>query len=471
MQTGVAMDPVKTVVEGVLRNAPVYFKMGALLILMLILLIPIGMVEDVVYERQYRRDRVVDDIADSWGRAQTLFGPVLVVPFRAAHEVANDRGRKTLRTRTFLAHFLPETLAVDAEAVPELRYRGVYEAVVYAASVRIDGAFARPDFASLDDLVRLDVIDVEPLWDRAVLAMGVSDLRGTGAGLSVEAAGTIVPFAPGAATELIASGIHAPLGAALPEDWHTQPTLPFSFALNLKGSQAIGFVPAGNETAVTLHSAWPHPSFDGAWLPAERRVEADGFAARWDISWFGRGVPQRWASQNFEAMAGRIAATRFGASLITPVDFYQKSERSVKYALLFVLLVFATIFVLEVAVPIRVHLVQYMLVGFALSVFYLMLLALAELIGFALAYAAAALVATAMIALYLKRALSSARHGALVAAVLGLVYGFLYVVLQLEHYALLAGTVGIVLALAAVMYATRAIDWYGLGQRADEAAE
>lgn len=461
------MDPVRSAFERLLRNIPVYFKMGALFVLILLLLIPIAMVEGLVDERQYRLSDTIREISESWGREQVLFGPVLVVPFRASEEVEDSDGNRSLRTRSYIAHFLPETLAIDAEAAPEVRYRGVYEAVVYSGEVGLSGRFAAPDFGALDDLVRLDITEYEVLWDKATLALGVSDLRGTRGQVSVDFAGTTVPFSPGAATELIRSGIGAPVGAALPAGWQESGPLDFKFALNLKGSSAIGFIPAGNETTVTLRSSWPHPGFDGAWLPAERTVGAEGFEARWEISWFGRGFPQQWATQNFSHMRDTIAGTRFGASLVTPVGFYQKSERSVKYGILFVLLVFATIFILEVAVPLRVHLVQYMLVGFALAVFYLILLALAELIGFALAYGAAALVATAMIALYLKRALGSARNAAPVAGVVAAVYAFLYVVLQLEEYALITGTAGIVIALAAVMYATRGIDWYALAGSAD----
>lgn len=459
------MDSVKNLADGLTRNVPVYFKMGALFILILILLIPIAMIEDVVSERRSRQSDVVAEISESWGRSQTLFGPVLVVPFRVTKEVTNAQGNKIVHTAIYIAHFLPQTLKIDAETAPERRYRGVYEAVVYNAAVTMSGAFGALDISKLDDLSRLDIGEYEVLWDKAVVAMGVSDLRGTGGPLAIDIAGTKIPFNPSAATELIETGINAPIGASLPRGWQEAATIPFAFALGVKGSTKISFIPAGNETDVTLRSSWPDPSFDGAWLPAERRIGPDGFTAHWNISWFGRSFPQQWATQNFPAMQEQIEATRFGASLITPVDFYQKSERSVKYAMLFVLLIFATIFILEVVVPIRVHLVQYMLVGFAMSVFYLMLLALAEVIGFDLAYAAAAGVAIAMISLYLAKALRSTRHGGLVAGILAVVYGFLYTILQLEEYALLTGTAGIVAALAAVMYATRNISWYDLGRK------
>ncbi len=213
-----------------------------------------------------------------------------------------------------------------------------------------------------------------------------------------------------------------------------------------------------------IRSPWPHPGFRGAWLPIDYTTGPDGFEAQWRVSWFGRDFPQQWTASDSRgvSLAKGIVGSQFGVSLISPVGFYRKSERTVKYAMLFVLLIFATIFILEVAVPMRVHLFQYMLVGFAMTIFYLLLLALSEVIGFASAYVVAALTATAMISLYLGKIMRSVARSAMVAAILALVYGFLYVVLQLEDYALLTGTLGVVVALAAVMYATRNIDWYRL---------
>jgi inner membrane protein len=241
--------------------------------------------------------------------------------------------------------------------------------------------------------------------------------------------------------------------------------LRFSFSLDLAGSKRILFTPSAKETAVTLESSWPHPHFEGAWLPANRTIGAQGFRANWSVSWYGRDLPQQWLEGSAAAagLDARIRDTRFGVSLITPVNFYLKSERSVKYAILFVLLIFATVFILEVAVPVRVHLFQYALVGFAMTIFYLLLLALSEVIGFAAGFLVAALASTAMIALYLGYSARSRVLGGQVAAVLAGIYGFLYVVLQLEDYALLVGALGLVAALAAVMYATRNIDWYRMG--------
>lgn len=457
------MDMMKFFQDAVLRKIPIYFKMGALLFLILILLIPIGIIDDLVNERQQRQYTVRAEISDIWGRAQSVFGPVLILPYRQQVETADKDGNVTVSHKEGRAFILPERLEIEAAIAPEVRYRGIFEAVVYKGSLAFSGHFAHPDFTAMG------LGDAEILWDRALLAAGVSDLRGTGSDLRLRLGGTDASFAPGATSPDIGGGIHAPVGQSFRTAWKRDELLPFTFALDLAGSGGLSFTPSAKETAVTLKSAWPHPRFDGAWLPEKRTVGADGFEAHWAVSWFGRDFPQQWTDQdNTGNLSHRIEQSRFGASLITPVDFYLKSERSVKYALLFILLIFATVFILEVAVPVRVHLIQYALVGFAMSVFYLLLLALSEVIGFAAGFALAALASAGMVSLYLGRAMGSVRRGAQLAVVQAGIYGFLYIVLQLEDYALLAGAMGMVAALAAVMYASRNIDWYGLGGRPED---
>jgi inner membrane protein len=457
------MDMMKFMQDAVLRKIPIYFKMGALLFLILILLIPIGIIDDLVGERQMRQHLVRAEISDIWGRAQSVFGPVLILPYRQPVEITDTEGNVTVGQRRGRAFILPERLEIDAAIAPEIRYRGIFEAVVYRGNLEFTGHFAKPDLAAMG------LGDAEIEWDRTLLAAGVSDLRGTGNALALRLGKATADFAPGSTSQTIGSGIHAPVGGAFATPWPEGDSLPFYFTLELAGSERMSFTPSAKETAVTLKSAWPHPRFDGAWLPEERAVGADGFEAHWAVSWFGRDFPQQWTEGGAGAgMTNRIEQSRFGASLITPVDFYLKSERSVKYALLFILLIFATVFILEVAVPVRVHLIQYALVGFAMSVFYLLLLALAEVIGFAAGFAIAATASAAMVTLYLGRAMRSVGRGVQLAAVQAGIYGFLYIVLQLEDYALLAGAVGLVAALAAVMYASRDIDWYGIGRAPED---
>lgn len=457
------MDPIKTIQEGFLTKLPVYFKMGALLFLILILLVPINMIDHMIGERRGRQAEVFGEISRTWGHDQSLIGPVLILPYRVSVDVGLDDGTHTVRPVEGLAYVLPETLSVTAAIAPEVRYRGIFEAVVYRGNLHFEGSFAPPDIAELG------LSDAVILWDRAVVAAGVSDLRGTQGSLRLTFGDLEAAFKPGTTSDVVGNGINAPVGVALAGGWPETGSVPFAFDLDLAGSRSLSFTPSAKETTVALTSPWRHPHFGGAWLPAERTVSTDGFEAHWKVSWFGRGFPQQWTSKEYtdSVLHQRIVNSGFGASLITPVDFYLKSERSVKYAVLFVLLVFATVFIMEVAMPVRVHVIQYALVGFAMSMFYLLLLALAEVIGFAAGFLVAALVSTAMIALYLGRSARSRILAAQVTAVLTGIYGFLYVVLQLEDYALLVGVLGLLAALAAVMYATRNIDWYAMGGGAE----
>ncbi len=465
------MDSLKAVQNGFLRKIPVYFKMGALLFLILILLIPINMIDSMIGERRYRQAEVANEISEIWGREQSFFGPVLIVPYREAVEIRHSDGSSSLQPREGRVFLMPESLEIGARIDPEIRYRGIFETIVYRGDVRFEGSFRRPDFDELG------IGGAEILWDRAILAVSVSDLRGTQGGLRMEAGDYEGKFTPGTTSDVLGGGVGAAVGGALPRGLPDKTDLRFSFSLDIAGSERILFTPSAKETAVTLESSWRHPRFEGAWLPTDRTIGSQGFRARWSVSWYGRDLPQQWLEGSAAAtrLDERIRDTRFGVSLITPVNFYLKSERSVKYAILFVLLVFATVFILEVAVPVRVHMIQYALVGFAMTMFYLLLLALSEVVGFASGFLVAALVSTAMIALYLGYSARRRVLGVQVTAVLAAIYGFLYVVLQLEDYALLVGAVGIVAALAAVMYATRNIDWYAMGHTAkggkEESAE
>lgn len=461
------MDSIKTIQDAILRKIPVYFKMGGLFFLILILLIPINMIDNMIGERQYRQAEVSGEISRIWGREQSLFGPVLILPYRQSVEFVLDDGSRTVKPVEGRAYLLPEALSLSASIAPEVRYRGIFEAIVYRGDVRFEGRFGAPD------IVGLGLSDAEILWNRAVLATAVSDLRGTRGALQLDFGDTKSAFEPGSTSDVIGGGIHAAVGEALAGGWPESGFLPFAFDLDIAGSSSLSFTPSAKETAVSLASTWKHPRFEGAWLPTERSISTEGFEARWAVSWFGRDFPQQWTEDIYAGgvLHKRIERSSFGVSLITPVDFYLKSERSVKYAILFVLLIFATVFILEVAVPVRVHLIQYGLVGFSMTVFYLLLLALSEITGFRAGFVVAALTSSAMIALYLGHSARSRRLGGQVAGVLAGIYGFLYAVLQLEDYALLNGAVGLVAALAAVMYATRDIDWYRLGPSANGGTE
>jgi inner membrane protein len=442
-----------------------YLKLGALLVLVLILGIFLGAVTGLIDERKARRDAAVAEIGRVWGSSQVVIGPLLIVPYRyriparTFKDAAGVAQTIEAETRTGVIHILPESLKVEGTLTPVERYRGIFRATLYRADMRLSGTVAPPDLGALD--VRAEDV----LWQDAIITIGVSDLRGATVEPTLDWGGRQVAFLPGPKGDFLLSGLHAPVGfgvAGVPAG-----TTAFAVALTFAGSQTLAVAPVGKTTAVALQSSWPHPSFAGAYLPGTRAISASGFSADWTISYLGRNYPQAWKSHDGEGGAiatgdlrQRVAASEFGVALVSPVDFYRLSERSVKYGMLFVLLILAAIFAYEVFGKARFHVLQYAMTGFALCVFFLLLLSLAEIVGFLAAYVAAAAMSTALVALYVGKAMASAARGLTIGALLGGIYGYLYIVLQLEDYALVAGALGLFAALAAVMYATRNVDWY-----------
>ncbi|HEX2223734.1 MAG TPA: cell envelope integrity protein CreD [Thermoanaerobaculia bacterium] len=440
------------------------WKLLVISLLILLLWIPLLMVRSLIRERQHRRDTVVESVAQSWGRGQTLGGPVLTVPYL----VRTRDARGLVTTVRQLAYFLPETLRVEGTVAPERRSRGIFEVVVYRADLRWAGTFARPSFASWsippDDI----------LWDEAFLTVGVPDMRGIRRGTVLHWQGRPLPLEPGGGEAgLWGSGLRvavpdlAPAAlAAAPEVGTTEePEEPYAFRfdLSLDGSGQLSFLPFGKQTTVTLRSSWRAPSFIGAFLPETRKVGTDGFQAVWNVAYFGRSYPQQWRSPDTEQVAPQYAlqASTFGVDLYLPVDVYQKSERSVKYGLLFLVLTFLTFFLYEVFSPFSLHPVQYLLVGAALCLFYLLLLSISEHVPFGTAYAVASAATIALIGGYSLAILRGKLRALAMSGVLALLYGYLYVLLQSEDFALLLGSIGLFLILGLVMFVTREIDWYG----------
>jgi inner membrane protein len=426
-------------------------KLIALGALVLVLLIPVATVLGLVREREGRAAEVRREIGAQWGREQTLGAAVLSLPYRSL-----EGGRFVVRR----AHFLPAEVRWQGELTPEIRTRGIFEVPVYEARLRADGWFAAP---------ALELLGVEPasvLWDRATLTLGVSDLRGIQESVEVEwpaGGGGPLAFLPGTASaELLPTGLHVPLGDAGFDS--TPARLPFSLEVVLRGTESVRFLPLGERTTVELASSWPDPSFGGAFLPRQHRASPDGFTARWEVPYFGRGYAQAWRDNGpaRRELREQVVASGFGVTLVRPADQYQQTERSVKYAILFIPLTFTTLFLLELLSPARLHPVQYLLVGFALCLFYVLLLALGEHIGFAAAYAAAAAAIVALVSLYAQSLFRSWRRIAPLAAGLGGLYGYLYSLLVAEDYALLMGATGLLLVLGLVMYLTRHLDWWTL---------
>jgi inner membrane protein len=420
----------------------------------LVLLIPLQMVESVVRERFVTYQAVVADIAGAWSGDQLLAGPILAVPYTEQVEVRDEfitpQGeKKTARrweSRRRRALLLPEDLSIDGSLKPEERRRGIYRVQVYTADLTVSGRF-RNLRAAVESLVpsdRLESID----WPSAVIGFGLSDPRGIVAVDGLRVGDDTVRPRPG--TTL---GDTAPRGFHVPASPSAGDELDFDLPMTIRGSGGLRFLPLGATTRSTLRSPWPHPSFIGDVLPAVREVRDDGFSAEWTIPLLNRSYPQVWRAGT-EAAIDEIEA---GVRLFEPVALYDMVTRAVKYGLLFVILTFLTLGLIELVHGVRLSLVQFLLIGVALALFFLMLIALAEHMGFALAYLLASTTVVCINSVYCAAILRRRSTAAVVGAVLAAIYAVLYTILRAEDFALLGGTVLLVAALAVTMYFTRRI--------------
>jgi len=418
------------------------FKFIVIGILSLLLLIPVAKIRDLIEERQERSQEATVEVSQKWGLDQTLQGPFISIPLRAVR--MNDGHEISTRD---LLHILPEQLFLNGNVVPEEKKRGIYKMVVYQAELEIKGHFRVPEPL----LVQIGEEEIEN--NTLFLCMGMTDLRGIKE-VSIKVNGTVVEEMPGLPSRDVAGkGIQIPL---LP-DLLSKEIIPFEISLKLDGSSRLYFTPVGKDTEVEITSNWPDPSFDGSFLPIPAGTETgeDGFKASWKVNYLNRSYPQYW----YNTEAGLVDSS-FGVSFLIPVDHYQKSMRSIKYAFMFIALSFLIFFLTELISGIRLHPIQYMLVGMALVVFYTLLLSLSEHLGFDMAYLVSSVATVLLIGLYVRSSTGRNKQGLITGALLTVLYAFLYTTLQLQDFSLLFGSVGIFAVIAVIMYVSRKVNWY-----------
>ena len=428
-----------------------YFKIGGIVLIALLLLIPTGMIKSIIYEREQTQREAIDEVSEKWGGAQTLQGPVLTIPYtRYVKEIDKATGKETLVQITERLHVLPSKLDIQASVKPDRRHRGVYEIVVYNSALHVSGAFTKLDFKDLEAKGH------SFKFNEATLNAGIDDLRGIEKQIELNWEGKKLPFNPGVSNQdIFYSGINAKVSIS-PTDDHLYR---FSFDIELKGSQQLYFTPVGKETDVVLNSDWQTPKFDGAFLPDQHKTDKEGFKAHWNVLNLNRNYPQSWTGSSY-----KLRDSSFGVDLKLPVDNYQKSHRSIHYAILFIGLTFLVFFFIEIFQASGIHPIQYILVGIALVVFYTLLLSISEHIRFNYAFILSALATVALISLYVRAILRSLKMSLFIAGLLSMLYIFIFVIIQLEDLALLIGSIGVFIILGLVMYFSRKIDWYNIGQ-------
>lgn len=412
--------------------------------LMLVLLIPTAFIQELVKERQDRQKQVIEEVSSKWASSQTVTGPFLLIPYIESQK--DDKGKIVQVKR--LIHYLPEQLNIDGKLLPEIRHRSIFKIVLYKSDLTIKGKFLPVNFSTLG------VDPTSILWNEVRICFGITDNRGIAEQLELNWNNTAMAMDPGISTNTIAaSGVSAVLknGISLKDVEQT-----FQLRLRLNGSERLYFTPLGKQTTVQLQSEWKDPAFDGKFLPVQSNVDEKGFKANWNILHFTRAIPQIWNEGKPE-----INENTFGVQLLQGMDSYSKTMRTVKYAILFISLTFCLYFFIEILKRRSVHPLQYVLVGLALCVFYTLLLSVSEYLNFNLAYLIASAATIGLITAYTQSIFRNWGIAAAFFVFLTALYGFIYILIQLQDGALLFGSIGLFILLAIVMYYSRKIDWYG----------
>ena len=427
-------------------KSPLFWKITTLIGCVVLLSLPLMMVRELINERADYRSEVVDAIEQSTSGSQKLAGPLIAIPI--TETLSRMENQKEVNyQRSWVYYWLPESLAVTGKQTVESRRVGIYSGQVWHNALQIKASF---DPLRLAALRKTNIVLGQPR-----LVVSVGDARGIGAIHAPEVNGNVLSVEPGLGISGDGAGIHMPM-PALAED---NKPLEIAFSLDLNGTGEFSLVPIGRNSELQLTSNWPHPGFLGSFLPTQREVSAAGYRAHWQSSWFANDMGS-YFKDDMEIPWSRLPA--FSADVMSLADQYQLTDRATKYAILLIGLTFMAFFVFESLTRRPLHPMQYLLVGLSLVLFYLVLLALSEHVGFTAAWLAASLSGAVMNGVYLQAVLRGWRNSLLFVAALLLLDGVMWFLLHSEDSALLLGTGVLVLALSVLMFLTRRVDWYAL---------
>ena len=424
-------------------------------ILTLLLLIPLEFVKDLITERAQRQEEVISEINDKWGESVFLYGPILKIPYTFYEETLsiNEITKETVKQKkafTNYAYFFPEELKAKSNVTTKVLNRNNYESVVFSSKMKFEGNYIHPDFSSKN------ITSEDIQWDKATILIQTTNLKSIKDEVKIHFGNTNFTFEPvynsnsKNATEALETG-YIDLEKIL-----TDGKTAFNFDVSYNGSQQIKIVPIGKTTQVNMESNWASPSFTGNFLPDDKtkQISDSGFVANWKIMHINRA----FAQQTFGSLPD-LSQYAFGVDFVIPVNQYQQNERASKYGFLVIGLTFLIFFLIQSISKIKIHIFQYSMIGLALIMFYTLLISITEHSSFMKAYIIAGISVITLITLYSISILKNRKFPMFIAASLGFLYTFLYVIIQLENYALLVGSIGLFAILAAVMYFSRKIDW------------
>ncbi len=428
----------ESIINSTVQKSKLLVKVLLIAGLILLLMIPAWFVKDLIQEREARQQEAFTEVSSKWAGKQNFTGPILVVPYNEAIKLTNG----TTGTQKKYAYLLPDKLSIAAAVNPEKKYRGIYEVMLYTAELNFQGNFSPTTLNTL----QIPTEDIR--WEEAYVSASITDAKGLKEQLSLQWNDTVINLNPSSIrNNIMQEGFAAPIAITPDKE------ISFSGKVALNGSQQLLFTPLGKETAVTMVSTWPDPSFTGSQLPLHQ-ITDKGFEASWKSFAHSRNFPQAWKDQFVS-----FSTAEFGTELFIPVSTYQKTMRSVKYAMLCIVLTFAAFFLIETIHKKPVHLFQYGLIGLALLLFYTLLLSIGEYTGFNIAYIIAAAATVFLIAWFVKGILQSGKLTTILSVVLALLYSYVFSILQLQDYSLLLGSIGLFLTLAVIMNFSKKIQW------------
>lgn len=427
----------------------IFVKVIVVTVLIAVMLLPINLLRSLVEEREGNQKAVQDEISQKWSGIQTISGPVLVLPVQSG----TDKNQNVI---TNYAYFLPDRFNVEGNIKTEERSRTLFKTLLYQSNLHVSGTFSLPDYA------KLNIKPEQIMWDKAFVLIGITYLQGIKNKIVFNVNGKPQIVQPGIKNNSFASSgvtVETPLDPVIN-------SYDFNFELALNGSEGLYFNPVGKESTIHLKSPWNTVSFDGNFLPTERTVNKDGFDAKWNIFDYNRNYVQMWVGDN-----DVLKSSALGVDMKFPVDKYQMTIRSVKYAIMFIVFTFVVFFLVELLSRKRIHPVQYLLVSSGLVIFYVLLLAISEHLSFGLSYLISSSATTILISLYSITMFRSTKQAGMMGLFLAGLYTYLYIVLQLENLSLLFGAIGLFIALAIVMFVLRRVNWYNDDNKSDQIAD
>lgn len=432
--------------------------------LTLILLIPLASIKSLIKERSFRKHDVIQEINEKWGNEVVLSGPILKIPYKIYTETVKidqttGQSIKEQKAHIYNAYFFPEDLSVDANVDAQLKNRSIYTTTVFSSKMKFNGHFTKPDFENND------IKDEDVIWDKATIIINSSNLKGIRNEVSINFNGEEYPFNPKYKTPHDSNSYNTDYismqqlesGFINPELIPKESAIDFSFEFNVNGSQQLSFIPIGKETKVKMKSNWASPSFFGSFLPLnnnDEKVSKNGFNADWEVLQINRQF-----EQHFFGSLPDLNEFTFGVKLIVPIDEYQKSERTAKYGFLVIALTFLVFFLIQTLSKIRIHPFQYLMIGIALVMFYTLLISITEHSSYFIAYIISGSAVILLISVYSKSILKNIKFPIFIGLSLTALYTFIFVIIQLENYALLVGSIGLFIILATVMFFSKKIDW------------